>query len=421
MKDGHVAHTQLRDPWLTVARLAWITTASTILVLFTYGLVIGAGQLRTVCTGAEAACHPDQLDPGLAVLNSQLGFSLDFYAWFRSITFAVFGYTCFGIAWLVFLKRSDDWMALFAALFLTGIGIVNPVPPIAGDLGFMFVTSMLFLFLCLFPDGRFTPRWIRWLLVAWFLLQPFILMTEPDRTRGIYGGPPSPIAQVFFLLGIGSQVYRYFRVSTPVQKQQTKWVVFGTSLWALSVFTIVLSFNLFPPLARPGPIGFAFNRYVFVFVGLLPLLLIPLSIGVSILRFRLWDVDIFIRRSLAYTALTGILTLTYIASVIVFQRILPAQTALATVASTLMIAILFTPFRRRIQGGIDRRFYRRRYDAERTLAEFAARTRDRVELDELEDEFLAVVSGTLEPAFISLWLAPQSKSTHASTLVGESP
>ena len=127
------------------------------------------------------------------------------------------------------------------------------------------------------------------------------------------------------------------------------------------------------------------------------------------------DIDLLIRRTLGYALLTSALAVGYFSSVVVLQGVLPNQSAITTVASTLLIATLFTPLRKRFQDGIDRRFYRRRYDAERILTEFGARMRDHVELTSLVNELIKSSTKTMEPAFISLWLVDRPKAGSTST------
>jgi hypothetical protein len=170
-----------------------------------------------------------------------------------------------------------------------------------------------------------------------------------------------------------------------------------------------LLFALFFPSARQNPLA----KILLNTFNHLLLLLIPISIAFAILRSRLWDIDIIINRTLVYASLTAILALIYFASVVALQSLLSVftghlssgtQTPVVIVASTLGIAALFQPLRRRLQTIVDRRFYRSRYDAARTLAAFSASLRDEVDLNQLREQLLAVVQETMQPTHVSLWL-----------------
>src|SRR6266702_3835830 len=229
---------------------------------------------------------------------------------------------------------------------------------------------------------------------------------------------------IAFLVFVGAmvvaQVYRYLRVSNGVQRQQTKWVVFGVSIGIGGYLVFSLLFALFFPSASQSPLA---TILLNTFNHLL-LLLIPISIAFAILRSRLWDIDIIINRTLVYSSLTAILALIYFASVIALQSLLSVftgqlswgtQTPVVIVASTLGIAALFQPLRRRLQTIIDRRFYRSRYDAARTLAAFSASLRNEVDLNQLREQLLAVVQETMQPAHVSLWLRQPEQSGQRNT------
>ncbi len=202
------------------------------------------------------------------------------------------------------------------------------------------------------------------------------------------------------LTAVVAQVYRYLRVSTPGQRQQTKWVMFGF------VFVIVGFISLFIVRADRFFLLFLFNGNSFVNMIFL---LIPSSIAIAVLRSRLWDIDIIINKALVYGLLTTLLAAVYAGLIIgleslagLFSR--QSVQPLVLVGSTLIVAALFQPLRSRIQRVIDRRFYRSKYDAAKIVAAFSATLRQEVDLDQLHDQLLAVVQETMQPAHVSLWL-----------------
>jgi hypothetical protein len=202
------------------------------------------------------------------------------------------------------------------------------------------------------------------------------------------------------------QGYRYTRVSDATQRQQTKWVVLGmaVALGGFLVFPLVdalLPGELLPSLLT--------NTAYFVL-----LLFIPISIAIAILRYRLYEIDLIINRTLVYGLLSAILVGVYFGSVTATQALFTALTGqeeqpqLAIVVSTLVIAALFNPLRHHIQGFIDRRFYRKKYDARKTLEAFSAQLRDETDLEALSDDLVGVVGETMQPAHVSLWLRPST-------------
>jgi hypothetical protein len=211
------------------------------------------------------------------------------------------------------------------------------------------------------------------------------------------------------------QFYRYRRVSSPLQRQQTKWVVLGLTVpITVGVSGSVLEL-IFPVLASPGSL----YPLALTMVSAFLLLLIPLSFGFAMLRSRLWEIDVLINRTLVYGALTVILTGVYVGLVISLQALLRGiinqGSGVAIVISTLAIFALFQPLRRRIQRIIDRRFYRSKYDAAKTVAAFSATLRQEVDLDQLREQLLAVVQKTMQPTFVSLWLRQPEPSRERNT------
>jgi hypothetical protein len=212
----------------------------------------------------------------------------------------------------------------------------------------------------------------------------------------------------FFFAPISIQLYRYWHPSSLIEQQQTRLVVFAIVISMLADVGFASSL-VRTPLAQLGLTG---SAYAFMSTGLysLTLYLFPLTMGIAVLRYRLWDIDILINRTLVYGALTVILTGVYVGLVIGLQALLRGiisqDNSVAIVISTLAIYILFQPLRQRIQRLIDRRFYRSKYDAAKTVAAFSTTLRQEVVLDQLREQLLAVVQETMQPAHVSLWLRP---------------
>jgi hypothetical protein len=279
------------------------------------------------------------------------------------------------------------------------------------------VTLTITFLLLLFPHGRLlSPRWrpVAWLaagvtvasvallaLAPWDLLNPGVPARNPfgiEGLRDIGVAVPIPIFLTgipTMLLSVSSLVLR-FRRSRGEERQQMKWFVYAG---------ILVVCALFVPLLVSGAAS--------SLLQLLVMPALPVAAGVAILRYRLYDIDLLINRTLVYGVLTVTLVLIYVGSVVGLQYVLRALTGqesqLAVVASTLAIAALFNPLRRRLQSLIDRRFYRRKYDATRVLAAFGARLREEVDLDTLGDDLLAVVRETMQPARLSLWVRPPDR------------
>src|SRR5918992_2182223 len=350
-----------------------------------------------------------------------VGLSLRSYALLNVVVDKVFQLVWFAVGALIFWRRSDDRMALLVSAFLVSFGPVAVDPTSAYTLissqpAWWFpvrsvdivgiVSPALFFFL--FPSGRFVPHWTRWLAVA------FIVNSVPDVLfPELYSRSPS-LETVSYLVFLGilvsmvwSQIYRFRRVSSPAQRQQTKWVVFGLTLGVAGTFPLQLPVDL-SLVGGDTPLTLLLLNAGFA----LSLMLIPLSIGVAVLRSHLFDIDLLINRTLVYGSLTTVLVALFFGGIVLLQRLFVAltseQSTLAVVASTLLIAALFNPLRRRIQGFIDRRFYRRKYDAAKTLEGFSARLRNEMDLDGLNAELVAVVRETMQPEHVSGWLRPDT-------------
>jgi hypothetical protein len=216
-----------------------------------------------------------------------------------------------------------------------------------------------------------------------------------------------------FATGIVAQVHRYARVSSPTQRQQTRWVVLGFAGWTLGfTFENVVWWSY----TRFATLGWGIDWRPIELLGdvvwYVTPLLVPLSLAVAVLRHRLWDIDLLIRRTLVYGVLTAGLGLAYWASVLLLQGLLRPLTAaseLSVIGSTLTVAAIFQPARAAAQRAVDRRFYRRKYDAQRTLEAFGDRLRREVDLEAMTADLLRVARETVQPAHASLWLRPPDR------------
>jgi hypothetical protein len=375
-------------------------------------------SLLTISSNANIA--QGELSPEIASELSRLGVSPSNYATFFTALETIAALAFLTVAAVIFLRRSSHRAALMIS------GALLPFGAIASPLLDSLVTSQaafrlpvlilravggagIILAFYLFPDGRFVPPRTRWLALLWggYTLSWLLFPSLQLKMSLIPGNRADRLlALVFFafaLSAVGTQVYRYRRVSDARQRQQTKWVVFGFGLTIFLGALVGLPLLLFPSLGQVTPTNIAFRLLAFT-VTLIGEVITAVAIGISILRYRLWDIDNLINRTLVYGALTGTLAVIYLIGVVLIQTIFPTQNQLATVLSTLSVAVLFNPLRRRIQEDIDRRFYRRRYDAAQALNRFATIARDEVELLRLERTLLGVVEEALKPSRSGLWL-----------------
>jgi hypothetical protein len=420
-ESRHALPGELRGRRLFVARALWVGVVSLTAIIFAASVPTHLADLHRIC--AAGPCVAGQLAPAEARALEALGVSIDAYtAYVFALDLVVaLGFSTVGV--VIFWRRSREPGPLFVSFALMLFGLTWPDTfdsalhhPLWGNLaGFLTQLGLtsLFVFFFIFPDGRFVPRWSRWVVLLFFVV-PVLYVLFP---HSILAEPPMP-ANLLIFLGLWAccalaQVYRYRWVSGPVERQQTKWVVFGVTTCVALIVGFLLPVVFFPVLTRPGMVSFVLNLTGLTIGGSLGMLLIPLSIGAAILRYRLYDIDVIINRALVYATLTLTLAVVYFGSVALLQYLLRSLTGqeaqLTIVASTLSIAALFQPLRRRIQSTIDRRFYRRKYDAARTLEAFSARLRHDRDLGQLNAELLSVVRETMQPAHVSLWLRDGSR------------
>jgi len=377
----NAATTRLYGGWLVFVRILCIVLVAYTLGFFGTGLAIAFAHHQALCTGLTCVLPlPEAL-----------------------IYFA-------GAA-LIFWHKSDDWMALLVALMLVLLAPLSTLPeeilnlllrvPVMGMLltvSIYLALASFLLFCFLFPNGRFVPRWTRWVVAVsllWFAYLIYDFFWLPGEVTGYQ----ILTVVVLLLIVVFTQMHRYQEVSSPVERQQTKWAMVGASVAAWAWFVSLFS-------------NISATRVI--------LMLVPLSISIAVLRYRLYDIDVLINRALIYSALTGTLALVYFSLVFMLQFLLRGfigQTNdLTIVISTLAVAALFQPLRRRIQSVIDRRFYRRKYDAAKTLAAFSVTLRNELDMDQLREQLVVVVQETMQPAHVSLWLRESEHKSNPNTV-----
>jgi hypothetical protein len=399
---------------LAIARAVWVAVSLLAVTLFVAALPLLYDEYRSL-----RIYLPSDRDAVYADL-ARLSLSVDFFAAYLLALGIIFAVANFAVAAVIFWRKSDEPMALFVALLLVVLGatfwgathVLGSIHPLLKWLSSVLESlalGLLFLLFYLFPNGRFEPRWTRW-PAAVLVVVTILIALIPSSPFNIENWPFLPYALFllgWLLLGVYAQVYRYIRVSNLAQRQQTKWVLFGCTA-AIAGYIGWISIDALLPLSRPE------SRLVADIVGATVtcgvMLIIPSSFGVAILHYRLWDIDLVINRTLIYGGLIVSLALVYFGGVTLLQNLFLVLTdeksTLAVVASTLAIAALFEPLRRKIRTFIDRRFYRRKYDARKTLETFSAQLRNETDLDALSGDLVGVVRETMQPAHVSLWLHP---------------
>ncbi len=410
----------LHGATLVAARALWLVLAAITFALFAASTANWLRQMRGPCP--PDLCVHGQVSRTFVRALADLHLSVSFYAWYQLWITVLFAVGFVAVAILLFSRRSSDPLALFVSLALLLFGVVSfdfgPITRLAAENPSWLVPVELLEFLgafaftmipFVFPDGRFVPRW------AYLSVVPVVLWFLP-----VYLWPNSPFSFATWpglaalagwacLLGvaIAAQVYRYRRVSTPVQRQQTKWVVYGIVAGCAGFFVGRFVYTLLgtPPLTTSTAVVANFASGTLIHAGML---LVPVCTGIAILRSHLFDIDVIIRRTLVYGMVIGVLAAVYFAGVVVlqtgFRAVTGQNSAVALVISTLAIAALFQPLRGRVRADVDRRFYRHKYDAARTLEAFGATLRSEVDMTRLGEKVMAVVEETMQPSIVSLWL-----------------
>ena len=414
----------LSGHWLTFARATWLLIACVGIVMFAVGVPLHYQQLLIPCAASDCLSFLQLTLDGLPSLTA-LGMTINEYAAIQLGLFIMVAVVFTGVGFLIFLKRSHEVMALVSSLWLVTLGLtlfegeVRAVAytypwtePVAFGLVWLGGVVLLVLFFYIFPNGRFVPRWSKWVCIGTIIL--FIIFGIADQAfpeTQLYETIGQTAWGIMILSGIGFQIFRYRRVSTANERLQTKWVIFAMlatfaallfmiwSLTARQTYNAALQNEAIQNIVEIGFVAFGF-------------LAIPIGIGFSILRYRLYDIDFIIRRTVQYSLVSALLAVVYFGSITVIQggitAVTTSQSPFAIVLSTLLVAALFNPLRRRVQKFIDRRFYRQKYDAQQVLARFAETARDETDMERLTGELARVVQETMQPEIAGIWIKTNS-------------
>ncbi len=425
-KNQSRANLQLEGFWLHIAQGAWLACVLAELVIILLTMLESRRSGLTICPWAATSCF---VTSATAQALHHVGIAPSSYATFNLVLTLFQSLVFLGVGGLLFWHKSNEPICLASSFVFVTTGLwpfftSSTYPPAVafGHISATYILPLEGYFLVTFPDGRSVPRW-SWLLVVLWIEQTIVFQL-PGPFNILSWPPPLFAAELLLTYGgtLGVQIYRYVRVSSYTQRQQTKWLVFGLTGFMALYFLFGLITAVFPGLgAADSPVQLLGGTLL-----MYALVILPVSVGIAILRARLWDIDIIINRTLVYGSLSALLTLVYFGVVFVLQslvQVISRQSSqpIIIVGSTLIVAALFQPLRSRIQALIDRRFYRRKYDAARTLAAFSATLRSELDLDQLREELVAVVQETMQPAHVSLWLLqPRKEEKHHEEMLPES-
>jgi hypothetical protein len=413
----HEAARRLRGRRLLVARGAWLAVVVLTLGLAIPGFVVAFDRPQLLRQPELLALMERLSLPNQVVMAAGL-------LWPMAAASAV--------AIFLFWRRSDDWMAmLFSLQLITSFAFATrslsvleqAYPTVRAPVQFISLLGFVLIIvtLYLFPDGRFIPRSTRPLAIVAVVL----VALSPGLPQGLLRLPRAQHEMAdwhwrtavmgvlaLWCSGLAAQVYRYRRVSGPVERQQAKWVmfIFGSFVAIIALGIVIPGLFLDLPdvwfaavLLASVPLAIAF----------------PVSIAIAILRYRLYDIDRIISRTLSYALVTALLAGVYASSVLILGQLFGGMgrqvPSWAVAVATLAAAAVFRPARRHIQAVVDRRFNRRKYNAAKTVEAFSLRLRDEVDLGTLTTELLVVVEQTIQPTRTSLWLRPSAPNSRRAT------
>ena len=408
-------------------RTVWLMTGGflvyTLLILVSHvvGFPLGYAYLHTVCPSGCA------LTPGNVSALEYLGLSIPFYVNLYMAIQVLYILVCVGIALLIVFKKPGQWVPLglscfllwfsayegadYRALLIAYPALTVPVQLLLFLGGGMLGTYAIFTF----PNGKFGSRWI----LGYFLFDVIEGVLAIFITAPAFVTFNTVLGLISFFIWPGVLIYRVCRLLSAPEGAATKWLIVG---WCVFLPFLFLAFFVVPAVVP----AYSFALLLVNIAGFFGCGINIAGCMMAVLYANAFDIDVFVRRTLVYTSLTAIVAVFYVGLVLGSQAAFAAfsaqasQSPLILVGSTLIIAALFHPLRRGLQCIIDRRFYRRKYDAAKTIAAFSATLRNEVDLNELREHLLSVVQETMQPASLSLWIRSVKQPASAGGTRGAS-
>jgi signal transduction histidine kinase len=414
-----------RRPELT--RAGWLALCAAMLALFALGQWFLFFELQQPCDPPACADEMFYLSSGdIADLRAS-GFTTSFYASYQVALYIIFFLIHTVLATLIFWRRPNDRMARYAAFALLFWSATFPSTPLtlwqASPLAAWLMTAgavlggvFFYLFLFLFPDGQFSPRWMRWVAPGLALYPVISTLISTLGLSGLGAAAFETIRPYFFTLfiagAIGTQIYRYRRVSNPAEREQTRWVFFGIVVGLSWILGVILAAAIVPALQHG-----AWGKMLVTTLIYAGFLMVPLSIGVAILRARLWDIDLLLSRTLLYAALTATVVGVYVLVVGYLSTLFQTSGSLViSLVATGLVAVLFQPLRARLQRGVNRLIYGERDDPYAALARLGQRLEGTLAPDAVLPTIVQTVAESLRLPYVAIALDQDGHCTTAAAV-----
>ena len=417
--------------WMTLARIFQIVVICLTVGLFIVSIPLNYEYRSLVC--AAPTCPPGQLTSASVQALRNVGFSVDAFVK-MTIALDILVAAAFTVsAVVIFVRKPNDPFTIFVTITLVtfglatfsggidGVSMANPQLRWLTESLKMIGDSAMIAFLFIFPTGRFSPRWTFVILIGWFVFQ-FPRYYSPDSVLNLARANP-PIYNLLFSAtivgGLATQINRYRHVSNAIERQQTKWVVYGLTIGVGGYIAARLSNLLLPdPIGSSLPIAIGLSL-----VSILFMLLVPFSITVAVLRYRLWDINPIINRTLVYGALSASTMALYILAVGFFASVFQNNQFNYIVAfiATGLIAILFEPLRRRLQRAVNRLMYGERDDSATVLGRLSQRLDSTLAPDSVLPTIVETVAQTLRLPYAAIKLYQQDVQPRTVAEFGPSP